>query len=57
MPAPTLYARESEDKDTAKNVIFKHLIILFLKISEKSCIFVLLIGADGAACGKEVEIK
>ena len=35
MPAPTLYARESDDKDTAKKVIFKHLIILFLKISEK----------------------
>ena len=48
MPAPALYARESEDKDTAKKVIFKHLIILFLKISEKSCIFVLPIGAYGA---------
>ena len=30
-----LYARESDDKDTAKNVIFNILIILFEKISEK----------------------
>ena len=35
MPTPAHNARESEDKDTAKNVIFNILILLFLKISQK----------------------
>ena len=35
MPVPTLYARESDDKDTAKTVNFNVLIIFFKKISKK----------------------
>ena len=35
MPAPAVYARESDGKDTAKKVIFNVLIGFFLKISKK----------------------
>ena len=57
MPAPAIYARESDGKDTLKNVKINVLIALFLKISEKISY---LCSADGAVCPvvlKEFEIR
>ena len=57
MPAPATYARESDGKDTLKNVKINVLIALFLKISEKISY---LCSADGAVCHvalKEFEIR
>ena len=57
MPAHAIYARESDGKDTLKNVKINVLIALFLKISEKISY---LCSADGAVCPmalKEFEIR
>ena len=57
MPTPAPYARESDGKDTLKNVKINVLIALFLKISEKISY---LCSADGrfrATALNEFEIR
>ena len=45
MPAPALYARESDDKDTAKNVNINRLRRVFSSWNKKFCIFVMAVFA------------
>ena len=57
VPTLALYARESDGKDTPKNVKINVLMVLFMKISEK---ILYLCSADGCFCAvavKEFEIR